>query len=207
MGMTSHSRQQAASAGLASALFTSTQQRVLSYLFGQPERSFFGNELIKLTGSGSGAVQRELKRLADAELVTVRKVGSQKHFQANPQSPIYAELCGIVNKTVGLAEPLRVSLRGLQAQMDAAFVYGSVAKGADKAGSDIDLMVISDTLGYSEVFGALEPVTVSLGRVVNPTVYSRAELAKRLAEKNVFVTRVLAQAKVWIFGDDDSIAA
>ncbi|MDO9224621.1 MAG: nucleotidyltransferase domain-containing protein [Pseudomonadota bacterium] len=207
MGMTSHSRQQAASAGLAGALFTSTQQRVLSYLFGQPERSFFGNELIKLTGSGSGAVQRELKRLVDAELVTVTKVGSQKHFQANPQCPIYAELCGIVNKTVGLAEPLRASLHELQAQVDAAFVYGSVAKGADTAGSDIDLMVISDTLGYSEVFGALEPVSVSLGRVVNPTVYSRAELAKRLAEKNVFVTRVMAQAKVWIYGDDDAIAA
>ena len=194
-----------ASAGMAGALFTSTQQRLLSYLFGQPERSFFGNELIKLTGSG--AVQRELKRLVDAELVTVTKVGSQKHYQANPQCPIYAELCGIVNKTVGLAEPLRAALQGLQVQLDAAFVYGSVAKGADTAGSDIDLMVISDTLGYAEVFAALEPVTESLGRVVNPTVYSLAELARRLAEKNAFVTRVMAQPKVWIFGDYDACAA
>ncbi|MBU1664407.1 MAG: nucleotidyltransferase domain-containing protein [Gammaproteobacteria bacterium] len=207
MGTTSHARPHTASAGLAGALFTSTQQRVLSYLFGQPRRSFFGNELIKLTGSGSGAVQRELKRLAAAQLVTVKHVGSQKHYQANPLCPIYFELCGIVNKTVRLAEPLRAALQGLQTQISAAFVYGSVAKGADTAGSDIDLMVISDTLGYAEVFGALEPVTISLGRAVNPTVYSRAEFARRLAEENAFVMRVMAQAKVWILGDDNAITA
>ena len=86
---------------LADALFTGTQQRVLGLLFGQPARSFYATELIGLAGVGSGAVQRELARLARSGLVTVRPVGNQKHYQANPDSPLFAELCGIAQKTLG----------------------------------------------------------------------------------------------------------
>ena len=113
---------------LAAALFSNTQQRVLAFLFGQPERSFFATELIGLAGGGSGAVQRELARLAQSGLVTVSRVGNQKHYQANPQSPVFADLCGIVQKTVGLAEPLREVLMPFAENIEAAFVYGSVAK-------------------------------------------------------------------------------
>ena len=96
---------------LADALFSATQQRVLGMVFGQPDRSFYATELINMLGVGSGAVQRELARLAESGLVTVRKVGTQKHYQADPNSPIYHELCGIMVKTVGLAEPLRNALQ------------------------------------------------------------------------------------------------
>ena len=88
---------------LADALFTATQQRVLALLFGEPERSFYTSELIDRIGAGSGAVQRELKRLAESGLVTVKRIGNQKHYQANPDSPVFNELCGLVRKTVGLA--------------------------------------------------------------------------------------------------------
>ena len=107
---------------LAGALFSGTQQRVLGLLFGQPDRSFYATELINLAGVGSGAVQRELARLAQSGLVTVKPVGNQKHYQANPDSPIYAELCGIAQKTVGLAEPLREALAPLAKKIVAAFV-------------------------------------------------------------------------------------
>ena len=86
--------------GLASALFTATQQRVLGLLFGQPGRSFYLAEIIGLARAGSGAVQRELAKLAESGLVTVRAVGNQKHYQANPDSPIYEELCGVARKTI-----------------------------------------------------------------------------------------------------------
>ncbi len=194
-------------AGLADALFSNTQQRMLAYLFGQPQRSFFATELIGLAGGGSGAVQRELARLEQSGLVTVKRVGTQKHYQANPRSPIYAELCGIAQKTVGLAEPLREALAPLAKRIQAAFVFGSVAKRSDTAGSDIDLMVVSDDLGYADVFGALEPAAARLGRPVNPTVYSRRELAKRRKQGNAFVTRVIAQPKIWLIGTEDDLAA
>jgi predicted nucleotidyltransferase len=192
---------------LADALFSTTQQRVLGLLFGQPERSFYATELIGLAGAGSGAVQRELARLEQSGLVTVRRLGTQKHYQANPESPLFRELASIARKTVGLAEPLRQALAPLASRVIAAFVYGSVAKRRDTEASDIDLMVVSDRLTYADVFGALEPLTAKLGRTINPTVYSSRELARRRKEENAFVTRVLAQPKVWIIGTEDDLSA
>jgi hypothetical protein len=89
--------------GLADALFTGTRQRVLGLLFGQPTRSYYANELIGLAGAGSGAVQRELARLTRSGLLTVRPVGNQKHYQANPDSPLFADLCSIAQKILGPA--------------------------------------------------------------------------------------------------------
>ena len=158
--------------GLADALFSGTQQRVLGLLFGQPDRSFYANEIIALVNAGSGAVQRELAKLAQSELVTVQLLGKQKHYQANPDSPIYAELRGIAQKTMGLAEPLRAALAPLAGRIRAAFVYGSVAKRQDTASSDIDLMVVSDDLTYADIFVSLEELSQDLGRTVNPTIYT-----------------------------------
>lgn len=206
MGMTKKAApRKPRSASLAAALFSGTQQRVLAWLFGQPERSFYATELIGLAGAGSGAVQRELARLAQSGLVTARAVGNQKHYQANPEAPIYAELCGIVQKTVGLAEPLREALAPLAARIRAAFVYGSIAKREDTAASDIDLMLLSDDLAYSDLYAALESVSQRLGRTVNPTIYTPQELAKRVKRKDAFATRVLAQPKLWLIGAEDAL--
>ena len=193
--------------GIADALFSKGRQRVLGVLFGNPGRSFYANEVIALAGSGTGAVQRELIRLEATGLVTATRVGKQKHYQANPAAPVFEELRGLVLKTSGLADVLRVALAPLIGQIGAAFVYGSVAKKQDTAKSDIDLMVVSDSLTYADIFAALEDSTNRLGRKVNPTVYPPQELAKRRKQGNAFVTRVLAQPKIWLIGGERDIAA
>ena len=191
--------------GLADALFTKTQQRVLRVLFGQPERSFYASELIREARTGSGAAQRELARLERSGIIVARRIRNQKHYQAHAGSPLFSELRNIVLKTVGLAEPLRDALKPLSKAIRAAFVYGSVAKATDQAASDIDLMIISDSLTYGEVFGALERVTRAVGRKVNPTVYTVAEFSKRARTENAFVTRVLEQPKLWVIGSEDDL--
>lgn len=190
---------------LADALFTKTQQRVLRVLFGQPDRSFYASELIRDAGTGSGAAQRELARLEDSGLIVARRIGNQKHYQANAASPLYPELRNIVLKTVGLAEPLREALKPVASDIRAAFVYGSVAKAADKAGSDIDLMVVSDNLSYGDVFGAVDKLSRTLGRNVNPTVYSAAEFSKRAKNENAFITRVIEGPKLWVIGTENDL--
>ncbi|MFZ2235747.1 MAG: nucleotidyltransferase domain-containing protein [Dokdonella sp.] len=192
---------------MADALFTQTQQRVLGLLFGQPQRGFTVSDVITDTGGGSGAVQREVRKLFDAGLIGMTPIGNQKHYQANPASPIHDELVGIVRKTVGLADPLRDALAPLINAITLAFVYGSVAKRSDTAGSDIDLMIVSDKLTYADVVGVLHPVIERLGREINPTVYSRTELAKRRKQGNAFVTRVLEQPKLWLIGNEHDLAA
>ncbi len=191
------------SRSLSNALFSGTKQRVLSILYGQPARSFYANELISLAASGSGAVQRELATLTNSGLVTVKSVGNQKHYQANPDSPIFSELCAIVQKTTGLAEPLREALTPLTSHITAAFVYGSVAKKTDTASSDIDLMLISDEISYGELFSVLEDASTKLGRPVNPTILTREEFDKRLVNQESFLTRVMEQPKIWIIGESN----
>ena len=196
-----------ASTNLADALFTTTQQRVLGCLFGEPGRTFSISELIQTTGAGSGAVQREVARLAGSGLLLMAPLGNQKRYRANPDAPIHDELAAIVRKTFGLAAPLREALAPLADRLHVAFVYGSVAKGSDTASSDIDLMLVSDALTYADAMGALDPLMERLGREINPTLYTRAELRKRIAEGNSFVTRVLAQPRLWLIGSDDALAA
>ncbi len=190
--------------GLAAALFSTTQQRVLGLLFGQPDRSFFANEIIALAGAGSGAVQRELARLEAAGLVTTSRVGNQKHFQAAPESPIYAELVGIISKTVGIAEPLRAALAPFARKIRVAFVYGSIAKGGDTAVSDIDVMIIGEKIAYPDLYTTIAATEVRLGRRINPTIYTPAELAKKRGS-NSFVDRVLSQPKIFLIGSESDL--
>lgn len=197
----------APSPGLADALFAKVQQRVLGVLYGNPRRSFYANEVIALAHSGTGAVQRELRRLEASGLVTLTRIGKQKHYQANAGSPVFEELRALVLKTVGLADVLRAALAPVSGDIRAAFVYGSVAKGQDTAASDVDLMVVSDRLTHADLFAALEQASAQLGRKVAPTIYSSKELTKRVKQENAFVMRVLAQPKLWLIGDERDLAA
>ncbi|WP_217645798.1 transcriptional regulator [Pseudoxanthomonas sp. GM95] len=196
----------AAGVGMANALFTQTQQRVLGLFYGQSQRDFSVSELIAATGAGSGAVQRELAKLVNAGLLSVVLTGNQKRYQANVHAPIHHELLGIVQKTIGLAGPMGQALQPLAGDIVAAFVYGSVAKRSDTASSDIDLMVVSDALGYADLMQALDGVSTRLGRPINPTLYTRQDYAKRLRDQNAFLQRVLQQPKIWLIGGMDELA-
>ena len=189
---------------LADALFTTTQQRVLALLFGQPSRSFFASELIRTTGSGSGAVQRELKRLVSSGLVTVKRIGRQKHFQANPYCPVFDELCAMVRKTVAMVEPVRQALAPLADEITLALIYGSVAKGADTANSDIDLLIVADELMLETLYSAFAPVEASLARKINPTLYTTTEFDNRRGAGNPFLTCVLEGEHLVLIGGDNA---
>ena len=190
----------AAKYSLADALFTTTQQRLFSFLFGQPYKSFYLTELVRLAEVGRGGVQRELMRLESTGLVTVTTIGNQKHYQANPDSPLFVELTGIVKKTVGLKQPLLNALEPLQKNIDLAFVYGSVAKGIDTANSDIDLMVVSDELTLEKIFSAIISLEAQLGRSVNPTLYSSKEFSQKRKTKNGFIYKVLNAPVIELIG-------
>jgi predicted nucleotidyltransferase len=190
---------------LSNALFSKVQQRVLALIFGQPERSFYMSEIIRNVDSGTGAVERELSRLQRSGLVSVERIGNQKHYQANPQSPIFAELRGLVIKTVALVEPLRKSLEPRSDLIKAAFVYGSVAKGTDTARSDIDLMVVGDELNYSELYAALQDAEDILHRSVSPAFLSLKDWRRKVSGKGSFVGKVNALPKIFVIGSQKDL--
>jgi predicted nucleotidyltransferase len=205
MGTTTETPSHPAPAGgLAGALFTPVQQVVLGLLFGQPDRRFQSGELIRLADSGTGAVHRVLTRLAGAGLVSVERVGNQKYYQANRASPVFAELHGLILKTSGLLGPLRAALAPLAGRIHAAFVYGSVAKGTDRAASDIDLMVIADEIDYAELFEALQPVETVLARTVSPNLMTLPEWRRKQKQAG-FVARIAGEPRLFVLGSNDDL--
>jgi len=187
---------------LSDALFTATQQRVLGLLFGKPDQSFYANEIARWAQVGKGSLMRELERLQNSGILMMTRHGNQTHYQANVNCPIYAELLGIVQKTMGIAEPLRQALQPFSRQLSWAFVYGSIAKGQANASSDIDLMLIGEGLHYSEVMERLMPLEEQLGRPLNPTLYTPQDWAAKFAAGNSFVVRVAQQDKINLLGED-----
>ena len=192
--------------GLAGALLTPVQQRVLGLLYGQPERRFQSGELIRMARSGTGAVHRQLGRLASVGLVTVTAIGNQKFYQANPMSPIFNELRGLIAKTVGVVEPMRKALAPLADEIKAAFVYGSVAKGNDRAASDIDLFVLSDSVRHEDLYKALDSAEKQLGREINPTLVTPAEWRSKRAKSDSFVSRIVKSPHLLVLGSEDDLA-
>lgn len=189
---------------LGSLLFGGYRKRVLSLLLLHPEQSLHLREIARALDKPAGTLLRELKALADAGVLLRLPVGNQVRFQANPACPIYEELRGIVKKTVGVADVLREALAPLAAKVDIAFVYGSLASGEERAGSDVDVMIIGSAR-FSEVVTALEPAQAALRREVNPSVYSALEWKTKLAAREPFLRNVLAERKIFILGGEDEL--
>ena len=188
---------------IADVLFSKTQQRVLALLYGHADRSFYLKEIIDRVNVGRGSVQRELEKMTAVGLVTLRKIGNQSHYQANPACTVFEELLAIVKKTFGIVDVLKRALLPVDAEIDYAFIYGSVAKGEETAQSDIDLFIVSDSLSYADAMNNLATSEAVLGRTVNPTIYSSEDIVNKLNDNNAFLTRLMDQPKIWVKGSDD----
>jgi predicted nucleotidyltransferase len=188
---------------IGNVLFTKTQQKVLGLLFGKPDQSFYLNEITKLSQMGRGTIKRELERMEAAGIVVKNRIGNQNHYQANSECPVYSELMGIARKTFGVADVIKTALNSILDEVALAFIYGSVAKGEDTAKSDIDLLIVSNELTYSEIMERLLDSEISIGRPINPTIYNVDQIEKKLKQDNAFVSRVMDQPKIWIKEDED----
>jgi len=190
---------------IGNALFTKTQQRVLGLLYGNPERSFYTNEIVRLADMGRGTIRRELERLVSAGLLVVTRTGNQHHYRANPENPVHQELVAIVRKTFGLVDVIHAELAPVFEQIYLAFIYGSIASGEDTASSDIDLLVVTDSLAYADLMTVLADAEKSLGRPINPSIYTAEQIKNKLEQKNSFLTRLMEQPKLWVKGSEDDI--
>ncbi len=186
---------------VATALFGKTQRALLVLFFMRPERSFYLRQIVRTAGIGQGAAQRELARWVKAGLLLRARRGNQVHYQVNTASPVFAELKALAVKTAGVADALRDALAGLAQRIEVAFVHGSVARGAEKADSDVDVIVVGD-VPFSEVVAALHGTQERLGRELNPTVYPPREFRRKLQAGHHFLTTVMAAPKLYLIGGE-----
>jgi predicted nucleotidyltransferase len=193
------------SSNLSAALFGQTRRAILALLYGHPDEAYYLRQLARSGGLGLGAVQREVKRLAEAGILRRTVRGHQVYYQANPDCPVFAELKGLTVKTAGAADVLREALAPLAGRIKVAFIYGSVARLQQRTASDVDLMVVG-AVSFGEVVGALNVVQEMLRREINPTVYSPAEFRSKLKARHHFLSSVLRNEKVFVIGDEHELA-
>src|SRR3989338_3791158 len=186
---------------LSLTLFGKTRRALLLLLLTHADEDFYLRQIVSEIGTGLGATQRELAALANAGIIDKRRKGKQIFYRANSQSPVYKELRSIVTKTAGAGEVVKKALQPLADRIDVAFLYGSAAKGVFRSGSDIDLMVIG-RIGFSEISSVLRPAEESLGREINPTVYSTIEFKQKLSAKHYFISNVIKRPKVYLIGGE-----
>lgn len=189
---------------LSSVLFPGYRRRVLGLLLLHPEESLHGREIARRTGLPPGTLTRELKRLAEAGLLNCERRGNQLVYSANRHSPIFEELAGILRKTSGLADVVAEALEPLTDRIDVAFIFGSVARGTETQGSDVDLMIIG-SVRFGVVVDALHPAQQQLARDINPKVFTPREWRNRLRGRDPFLTEVLTSKKLFLVGGEDDL--
>jgi len=190
--------------GLGDLLFGRTRGAILALLFGRSDQSFYTRQIARELKASIGTVQRELENLSRVGLIVRNSVGSQVFYQANRDAPVFQEMQALVSKTIGVFSILRSALKSLSKRIVAAFVYGSLAREEETAQSDIDLMVIGDAT-LDEVLSRLSASEKTIGRPINPTVYSVAEFKSKLATGNHFLHSVLKTRKIFLLGDEDEL--
>jgi len=188
---------------LWNALFTRTQRQVLSLMFGHPERSYYANEVVRIAGVGTGTVQRELAKLSDCGLLTVKRVGNQKHFQANTECPVYSELRSIVLKTFGAVDVLRTALASMDGGIELALIYGPEVSSATSLSHDIHMLIVSDHIEYTELVSGLTGVENRIGRNIHPLLFNKKEFESLRAEQSESLASILSQPCLYLVRQQD----
>lgn len=189
---------------LSSILLPGYRRRILGLLLLHPEESLHGREIARRTGLPSGTLTRELGRLAQVGLLKREKRGNQMLYSADRACPVFEEIASLLRKTSGMADVLIEALERVAGEIDLAFIFGSVARGAETAGSDIDVLVIGKA-SFGSVIDALYVAQQQLGRELNTKVYSIQEWESKIKAKDAFVTDVLAKPKIFVIGNEDEL--
>ena len=188
-----------------SRLFGNSRNALLTIFYGHTDQPFYLRQLIRATGSGNGALQRELQHLTSLGLITRKVRGNQVLYQADRRSPIFSEMKSLIAKTVGIHDTIRSALAQLSEEIPIAFVYGSVARQQERSNSDVDLLVLG-SVPFSDLVSALRPAQKALDREINPTVFPISEFRSKLAAGNHFLRAVMKDKKLFVLGSENELA-
>jgi predicted nucleotidyltransferase len=188
---------------LAEILSSKIRAEIFRLLFGTSAEELHMREIERRSGYAIGTIQTELKKLLRLDLVKKRKDGNRLYYRANKEHPLYPDIRSLILKTIGLGDILKDALRQ-DSDISIAFVFGSIARHEETAGSDVDLMVIGK-LGLRKLTGMLSGVTEHIGREINPYVLSVNEFVKRKTNREHFITQVLEAPKIFIIGNANDL--
>ena len=192
---------------VADALWPSGRQGILKLTLNDPDRWWYLSELARALDKPPSSLQREVESLVTAGILETRRDGRRVYYRPAQNSAIFEELRAIVRKTMGIPQEIRDALTPLGRRIRLALLYGSVAKKQDRAGSDIDLLIVADDVTLEEIFRAVAPAERALRRKVSPTIYSAKEFRQRRKNRNPFLENVLSGPHLVLLGSEDAVAA
>lgn len=171
-------------------LFGKTRQAVLARLYDVPVKTYYLRELSRQTGISVGALQKELRTLLGADLIVSEKDGNRVSYRANTSHPVYPELLALVRKTCGIRSMIRRALEPLEEHIRFAAIYGSMARQAEHARSDIDLLVVGD-ISLGSLLDVLQPLEDVFAREISVRLFSPDEFRRKLEDRDRFVAGVV----------------
>jgi DNA-binding transcriptional ArsR family regulator len=189
---------------LAQILSSRVRESVFRLLFGLSQEEIHVRELARRGGLSEASLRQELRKLKHLELVVDRRSGNRVYFRANQEHPLFHDIRQIVIKTSGLVDILIEALD--KADIEIAFVFGSIAQSKEVGHSDVDLMVIGE-ISLRKIISHLSGISEKIGREINPHAMTAKEYSKRRKSKDHFVNNVLAGPKIFIVGNEDDFKA
>jgi predicted nucleotidyltransferase/DNA-binding HxlR family transcriptional regulator len=189
---------------LAELLSSRARAEIFRLLLSGSGEELHVREIERRSGLNDSTLRQELRKLVRLDLVQSRRDSNRVYYRAKTENPLYPEIRNLVLKTIGLADGLKSAL--VDTRIRVAFVFGSIARGEEKAGSDVDLMVIGQ-LGLRDLSRLLSGIEEKIGREVNPHVLSEKEFRKRVRAKEHFVSRVMESPKIFIIGSPHELEA
>ncbi len=190
---------------IGNTLFPRIRRQLLTQFLGAPERRYYAGEVARVIDTSLPPVRHELQILSEIGILNSIKEGQHQYYWANTDCMIYPELSNIMVKTFGVADLVETALRDHMGGVRVAFLYGSIATDTDTARSDIDLIVVGSA-SFRKLTAALHKIEDQLGRPINPTLYSEAEIAEKYQSGNHFVRSIWDAEKIFIIGTEDDLA-
>lgn len=181
-------------------LFPKTRRAILAATFGQPERRWYMRELARHLGVAPSSLQRELASLVQGGILRESREGKHVYFQPSTDLPIFEDLHRLILKTAGLVDVIRAGLDAFADRIEWAFIYGSIARSEEHALSDVDLLILG-RVNLAEISKPLRRAEESLGRAVNPIVYTADQFAQKVQARHHFAEDVLRSKKLFVIGD------
>ena len=193
-------RRPPARSSLASLFPSMAMARLVVFFAVHPGARYHVRELSRITRLSSASLQHELRRLAEMGALRRENEGSRAYYRADESHPSWRAWMLLLRSSARPADVLREALVDAPG-LEAAFVFGSSARGDTRADSDVDVFLVGTEAAREAAGRRLSEAELLVGRALDVIGYDRGELAARIRSGNAFIRRVLSEPREWIRGN------
>lgn len=177
--------------------------KVLSLFFLDPSKDVHIRGIVRMIDEEINAVRRELRNLESAHVLMSEKRGNRVYYRVNPDSPIYYELLGLINKEFGLGGIILENLEKL-GSVTFALLTSAYIENHHPSQYDVDLFIVGD-VNMKGVSSVIKEAESKLKREIRYTVMNGEEFDFRKKKRDSFVMNILFKHKIMLVGNENKL--